>query len=147
MNSPFTVINNDLMFHSNKLFDFTSLKSLDEWTEISDTVRTVGKSKATLVLQVTDLFRNAVFFTLLHPQPNGAGFAGVRIPVTMNLSNYRKISIRCRGEGENSRYKIVLKHNGQTSRDDTTYEHIFTVKVYCFYVALLSMNFHYDLLF
>lgn len=131
-------LKNVLTLHSNKLFDFTSLKSLDEWTEISDTVRTVGQSKATLVLQVTELFRNAIFFTLLHPQPNGACFAGVRTSVTMNLSNYRKIAIRCRGEGENSRYKIVLKHNGQTSNDDTTYEHIFTVKIHCFFDSITS---------
>lgn len=93
-------------------------------------MRTVGKSKATLVLQTTDLFQNAVFFTLLQPQPNGAGFAGVRIPVTLDLSDYRKIAIRCRSVGENSRYKIVLRHNGQISNSDTTYEHIFTVKIF-----------------
>lgn len=118
-------------FYSNKLalFDFKSLKSVDEWKESSDTVRTVGKSKATLVLQKTELFENAIFFSLLHPQSNGACFAGVRIPVMFNLSDHKKITIRCRGEGENSRYKIVLKHNGQTSNNDTTYEHIFQVKL------------------
>ncbi|XP_037035131.1 uncharacterized protein LOC119073641 isoform X3 [Bradysia coprophila] len=109
------------------LFDFTSLRSVDGWTEISDTVRTVGKSKATLVLQKTQLFQNAVFFSLLHPQPNGACFAGVRIPVEMNLSEYEKILIRCRGEGENTRYKIVLRHNGQLANDEITYERVFMV--------------------
>lgn len=92
-------------------------------------MRTVGKSKATLVLQTTQLFQNAVFFSLLHPQPNGAGFVGVRIPVEMNLSEYEKIVIRCRGEGANTWYKIVLRHNNQLANDEITYEHVFKVKI------------------
>lgn len=102
---------------------------MDEWIEISDTVRTVGKSKATLVLQKTQLFQNAIFFTLLQPQPNGAGFAGVQRQVSLNLSNYSNILIRCRGEGENDHYKIVLKHNNEMAHQDITYEHVFTVGI------------------
>lgn len=67
---------------------------------------------------------------MLNPQPNGAGFAGVRIQVQMNLSDFTKITIRCRGQGENTRYKIVLGHNGQTS-NEVTYEHVFVVRSFC----------------
>ena len=62
---------------NNYLFDFTSLDHVDDWYEVSDTVREVGKSKATLVLQKTRMFQRAIFFALLNPQPNGACFAGM----------------------------------------------------------------------
>ena len=49
--------------------------------EYSDTVRGAGMSKATLTLQsltkdIIGVEQRAVFFALLNPQPNGAGFAG-----------------------------------------------------------------------
>merc|ERR1712156_919643 len=63
------------------LFDFTNeniTKDVSDWYEVSDTVRTVGMSKATIVLQKTQVFRRAVLFALLNPQPNGAGFANLK---------------------------------------------------------------------
>lgn len=95
--------------------------------EISDTVREVGKSKASLVLQQTQVFQRAIFFTLLNPQPNGAGFAGVRTRTNWNLSSVKNIKITCRGQGSNENYKIVLRHNGLESNDDISYEQFFTV--------------------
>ena len=41
-------------------------------------MREVGKSKATLVAQQTQLFTRAVLFAVLNPQENGACFAGMR---------------------------------------------------------------------
>lgn len=107
------------------LFDFTIMDNVDDWQEISDTVRTVGKSKATLVLQKTQIFQRAVFFTLLNPQPNGAGFAGVRIPMNINLSDFENIEINCRAQGKNNHYKVVLRHKGQSSNKDISYEQFF----------------------
>ncbi|KAK2576515.1 hypothetical protein KPH14_005838 [Odynerus spinipes] len=107
------------------LFDFTRMDNVDDWHEISDTVRTVGKSKATLVLQKTQIFQRAVFFTLLNPQPNGAGFAGVRTPTNLNLTNFENIDITCRGQGKNSHYKAVLRHKGRSSNEDISYEQYF----------------------
>ncbi|XP_043503480.1 uncharacterized protein LOC122525016 [Polistes fuscatus] len=107
------------------LFDFTRMDNVDDWQEISDTVRTVGKSKATLVLQKTQIFQRAVFFTLLNPQPNGAGFAGVRTPTNLNLKDFQNIDITCRGQGKNNHYKVVLRHNGLDSNKDLTYEQFF----------------------
>ncbi|KAF7395107.1 hypothetical protein HZH66_008281 [Vespula vulgaris] len=86
------------------LFDFTRMDNVNDWQEISDTVRTVGKSKATLVLQKTQVFQRAIFFTLLNPQPNGAGFAG-----------------------KNNHYKAVLRHKGFDSNKDLSYEQFFQV--------------------
>ncbi|CAL1678921.1 unnamed protein product [Lasius platythorax] len=111
------------------LFDFTNVQSVDDWRETSDTVRTVGKSKAVLTLQTSQLFQRAVFFTLLNPQPNGAGFAGVRKPVNLDLSRFKNIEIVCRGQGQNSHYKINLKHRGQNSNEDLSYEQFFTVPI------------------
>ena len=111
------------------LFDFTDIQSVDDWREMSDTVRTEGKSKATLTLQTSQLFQRAVFFTLLKPQPNGAGFAGVRKLTNLNLSRYRNIEITCRGQGQNMHYKISLRHRGQNSNMYFSYEQFFTVKL------------------
>ncbi|XP_014473532.1 PREDICTED: uncharacterized protein LOC106743833 isoform X2 [Dinoponera quadriceps] len=117
------------LFTSDKmmLFDFTSAQNVDDWREMSDTVRTVGKSKAVLTLQTSQLFQRAVFFTLLNPQANGAGFAGVRTPTNLDLSRFKDIEITCRGQGQNSNYKISLRHKGQDSNADLSYEQFFTV--------------------
>ncbi|EZA55861.1 hypothetical protein DMN91_010724 [Ooceraea biroi] len=109
------------------LFDFTNAQSVDDWREMSDTVRPVGKSKAALVLQISQLFQRAILFTLLNPQPNGAGFAGVRKPTNLDLSSFNNIEITCRGQGQNSHYKISLRHRGQNSDEDLSYEQFFTV--------------------
>lgn len=108
------------------LFDFTTADDVNSWTEISDTVRTVGKSKAILTLQTTQIFQRAVFFTLLNPQSNGAGFAGVRTITNLNLSNNENIKITCRGQGANRHYKVILRHKGRHSNEDITYEQFFT---------------------
>lgn len=89
-------------------------------------------SKAVLTLQKTQLFQRGVFFTLLNPQPNGAGFAGVRMPVTWDLSEYANIEIKCRAQGNNEHYKVVLRHKGLASNDDTSYEQTFDVSVHLF---------------
>lgn len=109
------------------LFDFTRMDNVNDWQEISDTVRTVGKSKATLVLQKTQVFQRAIFFTLLNPQPNGAGFAGVRTRVNLNLTDFKTIVINCRGQGKNNHYKAVLRHKGLDSNNDLSYEQFFQV--------------------
>lgn len=111
------------------LFDFTTAESVDNWKEMSDTVRTVGKSKAILTLQTTQVFQHAILFTLLNPQPNGAGFAGVRTMTNLDLSNFENIRINCRGQGNNSHYKVVLRHKGHHSNKDVTYEQFFMVPV------------------
>lgn len=105
------------------------MENVDNWNEISDTVRTVGKSKAVLVLQTTQVFQRAIFFTLLNPQPNGAGFAGVRTMTNLNLSNFENIEINCRGQGSNNHYKVVLRDRGLHSNEDITYEQFFLVNL------------------
>ena len=35
-------------FENDFLFDFTTMSDVNDWYEVSDTVRSVGKSKATL---------------------------------------------------------------------------------------------------
>jgi len=96
------------------LFNFTDpAVDMSGWTEVSDTVREPGKSKALLVLQKTQVFQRAVFFALLNPQPNGAAFAGVRHPIALQLFPASSITIKCRAQGSNSHFKIALKHHGQ----------------------------------
>lgn len=119
----------DLIRDKMTLFDFTDMQSVDDWQEVSDTVRTVGRSKAVLTLQTSQLFQRAIFFTLLNPQANGAGFAGVRKLTNLDLSRFKNIKITCRGQGENNYYKISLRHRGQNSNEDLSYEQFFTVKL------------------
>ncbi|XP_043275063.1 uncharacterized protein [Venturia canescens] len=109
------------------LFDFTNVTNVDDWMEISDTVREVGMSKAVLTLQKTRVFQRAIFFTLLNPQPNGAGFAGVRTRTNLDLTGYKYIEMLCRAQGANQNYKIVLRHRGMAADSDVEYEHFFSV--------------------
>lgn len=109
------------------LFDFTTTGiDLSNWIESSDTVREPGMSKATFVLQKSQLFQRAVFFALLNPQPNGAGFAGVRHPVDFDLSNFSSIELKLRGQGQKTNFKIVLKHHGEVGDGSPSYEQFFT---------------------
>lgn len=113
-----------------KIADFTSpLAKVDDWVEQSDTVRKVGMSKAALVLQRTQEFQRAVFFTLLNPQPNGAGFAGVRTFTHLDLTNRTAIAISCRAQGQNFEYKVVLRHRGLNDDPNPTYEQTFQVRI------------------
>ncbi|CAB0017996.1 unnamed protein product, partial [Nesidiocoris tenuis] len=110
------------------LWDFTATPApdLSEWYEESDVVREPGMSKAVLVIQKSRLFQRAVFFTMLNPQPNGAGFAGYRTnKKTLNLEGYNSLQMRVRGQGENDHYKICLHHMGMNNEPNPTYEQFF----------------------
>jgi len=109
------------------LFDFTTANNVNDWVEISDTVREVGMSKAVITLQKTQLFQRAIFFTLLNPQPNGAGFAGVETRTDFNLTDYDNIEITCRAQGNNNNYKIILRDPKMSEDPHITYEQFFSV--------------------
>ena len=88
------------------IFNFNSETEFSEedassWWESSDTVRTPGMSKASFVLQKSRVFQRAIFFALLNPQPNGAGFAGVKTNLTLeNPNNFTGdgLVIQCRAQ-------------------------------------------------
>jgi len=108
------------------LFDFTAPNAdVSGWIESSDTVRVPGKSKAAIVLQKARLFQRAVFFALLNPQPNGAGFAGVHHPTDFDLSQFSSINIKLRGQGQNKNFKITMKHHGEVGDASVSYEQFF----------------------
>jgi len=108
------------------LFDFTRAEcDVSGWIESSDTVREPGKSKAALVLQKARLFQRAVFFALLNPQPNGAGFAGVYHQTDFDLSPFSSIDMKLRGQGANKNFKIILRHGRVVDRDSVSYELFF----------------------
>jgi len=114
------------MTSKDMLFNFTTIRSLDTWAESSDTVREVGMSKASFVLQKTRKYQRAIFFALLNPQPNGACFAGYRSETHFNSSNYKAIQLRLRGvQGDLWRYKIILKN--QIISNQRSYEAFFKV--------------------
>ena len=126
------------------LFDFTTTESVDNWYEVSDTVRSVGKSKATLVLQKTREFQRGIFFVLLNPQPNGACFAGMNYDSPFDFSGYSGLEIRLRSQASNiTHWKIVLKTSASIDRF-TSYEQIFELKneVEFKSVTLMFNNFH-----
>ncbi|KAG0718252.1 hypothetical protein GWK47_052790 [Chionoecetes opilio] len=87
------------------MYDFRTLDSVSDWVESSDTVREPGMSKGAFVLQKTQLFQRAVMFSLLNPQPNGAGFVGFNNNNTWDLSPYSGVGLRVRGQGDNHVYK------------------------------------------
>ncbi|KPJ15190.1 hypothetical protein RR48_09217 [Papilio machaon] len=107
------------------LFDFTKSDDVENWQEQSDTVRNVGMSKALLALHQNTQYRRAIFFALLNPQLNGAGFAGIRAIKTYNLTGYTKLQIKCRGQGQYNGFKVVLRHKGLNDEPNYSYEQYF----------------------
>merc|ERR1712156_794516 len=104
-------------FQNDFLFDFTTISDVNNWYEVSDTVREVGKSKATFVLQKTKKFQRSIFFVLLNPQPNGACFAGMNLDGNFDLSNYSGIEIKFKAQAADIRlWKIVLKTSVSVDR-------------------------------
>lgn len=102
------------------LFNFTDPSTgLERWVESSDTVREVGMSKASFVIQQTQRYRRAIFFALLNPQPNGACFAGFRTEsVEFDPSKYQAVQIRIQNtRGELTRYKVTMNHGGDSQRN------------------------------
>ncbi|CAF1252475.1 unnamed protein product [Didymodactylos carnosus] len=124
------------------LFNFTTdSASINDWQEISDTERDVGKSKATFVLQKTQQFQRAIFFTLLNPQSNGAGFGGVAYrKQTFDLSAYDGLKLNVRAQGECYNYKIILRHHHQESSLDPSYEIFFELPKNQFTEIYLSFD-------
>lgn len=115
------------------LFDFTnssssSSSSVNDWIEVSDTIRDVGKSKGILVEQKSEEFQRAIFFSLLNPQPNGAGFAGVAYrKQSFNLTSFTGLKLSVRAQGENFIYKFILRHHNEVSSLEPSYEIFFEV--------------------
>ncbi|CAK1603259.1 unnamed protein product [Parnassius mnemosyne] len=107
------------------LFDFTKSDNVENWQEQSDTVRDVGMSKAVFVLHQNTAYRRAIFFALLNPQLNGAGFAGVRAIKTYNLTGHTKLQIQCRGQGQYNGFKMVLRHKGLNDEPNYSFEQYF----------------------
>ncbi|CAF1141790.1 unnamed protein product [Adineta steineri] len=118
---------NCLLSSENVLFDFTnSSASVDDWIEISDTERDVGKSKGVLVEQKTQQFQRAIFFSLLNPQPNGAAFVGVSYrKKSFDLSLFTGLKLSVRAQGENFVYKVILRHHNEQSSLQPSYEIFF----------------------
>ncbi|XP_043190422.1 uncharacterized protein LOC122364268 [Amphibalanus amphitrite] len=100
--------------------------TVDGWTESSDgTARQAGMSTGALKLQKTARFQRAVMFSLLNPQPNGAGFVGFVTTGNWDLSQFSAIRLRARAQGENFHYKVYLKHHGEGASVGGSYESYF----------------------
>merc|ERR1719346_344685 len=117
------------------LFDFTDPKIFGEeeaasWGESSDTVRSAGMSKAVFSLQRSVRFQRAVLFAMINPQPNGAGFAGVKSNISFSDEDLRTkpqgFLLKLRGQGQLQYWKVVLTNSDQLDLPLLyTYEHKF----------------------
>ena len=111
------------------LFNFTTLSSLAGWTESSDgTAREAGMSTGAFKLQRTALFQRAVLFSLLNPQPSGAGFVGYYQDGHWDLSAFQRLRLRARAQGQAFNYKVFLGHHGQSIQEGS-YESYFEMPV------------------
>lgn len=125
------------------LFNFQHLHHLQDWSEVSDTVRQEGKSKATFDLYKTHRKQSAILFSLLNPLPNGACFSGIRtITNDLNLEQFKYISFECTTQGQASIYKIILRNNDLNEKNPT-YEQKF--KVLIIHTINYDMNLIYNL--
>jgi len=105
------------------LFDFTDPALFGEeqaasWWESSDTVRSAGMSKAVFSLQRSVRFQRAVLFAMINPQPNGAGFAGVKSNVNFSSEEHLQAKpqgflLKLRGQGQLQYWKVVLTDSDQ----------------------------------
>lgn len=86
--------------------------------------------------QKTKLFQRAVMFSMLNLQPNGAGFVGFYNEDAWNLSPYSGVELRVRGQGDNSIYKLNMRHNGQGTHD-VAYEAFYEV---CKFIITVNFN-------
>jgi len=117
------------------LFDFTDPKIFGEeeaasWWESSDTVRSAGMSKAVFSLQRSVRFQRAVLFAMINPQPNGAGFAGVKSNISFSEEDLKTkpqgFLLKLRGQGQLKYWKVVLTDSDQVGLPLVyTYEHKF----------------------
>lgn len=123
------------------LFDFTKNDNVDSWQEQSDTVRSVGMSKAVFVIHRNSEFRRAIFFALLNPQPNGAGFAGIRALDSYDLSGYTKLQLLCRGQGQFNGFKVVLRHKGLNNEPNYSFEQYFQVCILLNIIMNINISF------
>ena len=88
-------------------------------------------SKAAFTLQKSRLFQRAVFFALLNPQPNGAGFAGIKTNLTLDLDKTgvaEGLLLQLGAQGNLEFWKVVMTNSefsGQTA--PYTYEAKFRV--------------------
>lgn len=110
------------------LFDFNGADDVEGWQEQSDTVRSVGMSKAVLVMHQNTLYKRAIFFALLNPQLNGAGFAGVRALRRYDLTGHSKLQLRCRAQGQHNGFKVVLRHKDLNDEPNYSFEQFFQVR-------------------
>lgn len=123
----------EIKFSDSSKFSEDNLKY---WFESSDTVRQPGMSKATLTLQKLNkefigVDQRAIFFALLNPQPNGAGFAGMKrwlnqidfTDVTTTSEN-QGVRLICRAQGL-THWKVIFYHNMENVDPKVTYESFF----------------------
>lgn len=97
--------------------------------ENSDTKKSAGSSKAAFVIQKSKLRQRAILFTVLNPNSdgkNGTCFAGFSCNLNSDLSSFTHIAIKCRGQGVNAKYKMLLNHDN-IGKDAIVYGQIFSV--------------------
>jgi len=98
----------EVIFNFNSNAEFSS-EDASAWYESSDTVRSAGMSKAVFSLQKSKVFQRAVMFAVINPQPNGAGFAGVKRNISLTEHEGREgLILQVRGQGSLKYWKVVL---------------------------------------
>lgn len=86
-------------------------------------------SKAVFVIHKNLNYRRALFFALLNPQLNGAGFAGIRALRTYNLTGCTALQLQCRGQGQFNGFKVILRHKGLNDEPNYSFEQFFQVRL------------------
>ena len=115
-------------FKNDIFLDFTTMENVDSWYEQSDTVRVPGKSKASLVLQKTQIFQRGIFFVLLNPQLDGSCFAMMKIDGNFDLSGYKGFQLLFKSQSASlQKWKISMETNASKDRF-SNYEQQFEVK-------------------
>ncbi|MDF1646726.1 MAG: CIA30 family protein [Legionellaceae bacterium] len=112
---------------SQTVIDFT--QPLKTYTVVSDsTERTQGKSHGDFSYQAGIQEKKHFFFAFLDPQPNGAGFASIHIPLTLTLNPKQTLCLTAQGlQNKPSMFQLVI-NTSTSQREHFSYQQTFAVE-------------------
>lgn len=91
------------------------------------TEREPGKSHGTLTFQPGLTQQKTFFFAFLDPQPNGAAFVSVKLPLKLNLSLDSALILEAQGLTETpAAYQVILE-TSHSQQHGYTYQHRFVL--------------------
>ncbi|KAL1451732.1 hypothetical protein WDU94_006082, partial [Cyamophila willieti] len=107
------------------LFNFTELDNVNNWTSIDDQFHAgdgASQSSAKFHTIWAPKFQRVILYSWMNPKDKGKGFAGTRLDVELNLTNYDRLVMYGHAWKSNSGHRMVLYHNGEHAESHPSYQ-------------------------